>query len=170
MLHDIFEINKDNFLSPICDIMTSTNVNMFINGIEEYCKLIDNYIYTLDNKNSDIIINRINTRKLYKVVGELRFIKREEALKTAERLRQYYKDDNNIYITMDYLNFSMKDKNPMDNIIFYEYNDSNNNYEIRKVDSKQYILAVENFEEILVRIYTKDITKREQYNEELLYF
>jgi len=122
--------------------------------ITKFWKLTDNIINLvsyLSIDEADQILNRIKTRKLYKLVFET------NVLSDSKNIIQKLKN-NNIYnevvIDIVKLNYSMNDKNPLDFVFLYNGNELINT-------KKLFGLLPKQFEETVLRIYIK---KLENYN------
>ena len=122
--------------------------------ITKFWKLTDNIINLvsyLSIDEADQILNRIKTRKLYKLVFET------NVLSDSKNIIQKLKN-NNIYnevvIDIVKLNYSMNDKNPLDFVFLYNGNELINTKKLSGLLPKQ-------FEETVLRIYIKNL---ENYN------
>ena len=122
--------------------------------ITKFCHLTDNILYLIQYhsiKSADIILNRIKTRQLYKLVFETdNFTCIDNVVKKLKQHNVY--DNDNIVIDIVKLNYSMNDKNPLDYVFLYNGNEL--------VDTKKISgLLPKQFEETLIRIYVKNLNQ-----------
>lgn len=120
--------------------------------ITKFWYLTDNILdlirfQSIDEANN--ILNRIKTRKLYKLIFESKDISEIDNIK---KILIDHNLDNDIVVDTIKLNYSMSDKNPLDYIFLY-----NNNI---IVDTKTLSgLLPQQFEETIFRIYVKSLCK-----------
>lgn len=150
----------------------------------DFIDLTDSYIlyYALHrNKISKNIINDINTRNIPKLIIEKTINNKDiinkimnkykyETLISSFNVMDY--NINNYIIERTLIGFS-NDKNPLENINFYQ--EKNENKEIIELDIKSYSFVIpENHNELILRLYAKneeDIEKGyELWNYILIYF
>lgn len=137
---------------------------------QEFSSLNDNILYLISSSNdnnlyqSKKLIERIESRNLYKCANEI-LIPFEKIENAKQQLFTEKNIVTNSNLTMDdfiltdvTLNYAMKEKNPIDNVHFYDkFGDQK-----KKILKKDVSLLIpENFSEYYVRIYVKDKSKFE---------
>ncbi|XP_067651408.1 deoxynucleoside triphosphate triphosphohydrolase SAMHD1-like [Haliotis asinina] len=146
-----------------------------INDMAAYTLLTDHVLHqvmistTPELQESRNIINNIMSRKLYKCVGQSqpsagRVISGDDIpLIKSQLIESMTDDDKESEVTLDiddvivhlvYLDYGMKDKNPIENVRFYNKSDPNRAVEVRKSEVSQ--MLPEKFAEQMILIYCKD--------------
>lgn len=126
------------------------NIIEMVLDISKFWELNDNILYLIrfyGNQEAKNLLNRIETRQLYKLAYESKDI--EDTLRRVNILKErgYIED---IILDNINLNYSMNEKNPLDFVFLYNGNNI--------VNSKdQTGLLPQNFEEKLIRIYVKNL-------------
>jgi HD superfamily phosphohydrolase len=156
----------------ICDILyyanTELKISNAINSPDEFMKLTDNIIYTIKYSNninlkkSQDIINRLENRDLYKYIDEyivpneltdkIKTINPIDIISSNSELNNLITIDD-IIIFDKKMNYNLNDKNPVDNVYFY--NIKNKDYKYKKNKENISLLLPEVFEERIIRLYSK---------------
>ncbi|GES92426.1 HD phosphohydrolase domain-containing protein [Rhizophagus clarus] len=141
-----------------------------IDNPDEYLKMDDTILnrieYSDDTglKKSREIIRRIRRRELYKFVDEFLVPKnlKKEFKENQITTKKIIAHDNglkeeDVIVDILVLNYGKKDENPIDNVEFY---DKNQPGRVFKLESSQVsYLVPEQFEELNIRIFTRDRSK-----------
>lgn len=147
-----------------------------IDSPEKYLKMDDTILNKIEYSNdpkleeSRKIIERIRKRELYKFVDEYLVPERlkEKFLKdeiTKEKIVAHAHDnefkEDDVIVDILTLNYGNKEENPIDNVRFYDKNDMKK--EVFKLKRSQVsYLVPEQFEELNIRIFTRDRNKINQ--------
>ncbi|XP_066526366.1 deoxynucleoside triphosphate triphosphohydrolase SAMHD1 [Hoplias malabaricus] len=149
-----------------------------IDDMEAYTKLTDHIfeqvLYSSDSRLSEAqsILHNILCRRLYKCVGQTT---PENHLDVTQELLQKYSRDvaftrpsgseaemeltpEDFIVNVIYMDYGMKDKNPINSVQFYCKNDPNKAIKIRKNQVSK--LLPEKFAEQLIRVYCKKTDER----------
>ena len=131
------------------------NILSSIDNVDNFVELNDNIlekIYYSDSNKQNIneakkIIYNIKTRNLYKMVEEILL----QDSKIPEKINKKYNNFTKDYCySIIIINYTKKNKNPLDSIYFYK----NNNKFIMK--NKENEVSIKNFQEIILRIFKKN--------------
>lgn len=122
------------------EVMISDLMKQYVN--EDFLKLTDEVIF----KNKNKLLERLYKRDIYKTLWEGVF---KSTDKTWEKIKELKSDDIHIYVRT--ANFT-KNENPLNKVLFC---DKDENVFVLK-DTKTSMLMVENFEEVIVRIISKN--------------
>lgn len=145
MILDIFKLVDDEL-----------KISQNIANITEFLKLSDNildYIYYLDSDSENIqkakkIIYNIKTRNLYKLDNE--FILQDKNI-SEDILKKYdYFKNNNYCKSINIINYTKGQHNPLDYIYLYDNNNKKYLY-----DSNKLKVYPNEFQEIILRIFKK---------------
>lgn len=142
----------------VLDILNLTynelNIIEKVLDISKFCDLTDNILYSIqlgNNVEAKKILNDIQIRKLYKFVFETNS---REVFTEKMKLLESYKDV--VIFDEVKLNYSMKDKNPVDYVFLY-------NSDNQIIDSRNKSgLLPKQFEENIYRIFVKNINIADQ--------
>ncbi|ESO82808.1 hypothetical protein LOTGIDRAFT_61530, partial [Lottia gigantea] len=138
-----------------------------IDDVVAYTKLTDNIyqdiLWSEDPKlmKARELLNRVQKRQLFRCIGQFTppttFEKGTEK-KLLEEIVIYDNDKNlkseNLVLKHVFLDYGMKDQNPLDNVRFYSKSKPNETKRVRKEQVSQ--LLPETFQEHIIRIYYKD--------------
>lgn len=158
MILDIL-MNVDDELS------ISTNINNIEKFITYTDSILDVIKYTSSNTVVLDIINRIETRQLYKCIYTSINTSGTLDIKVQNFISFIAEAGiDNIIIDNSHINFSMSNKNPVNEIYFYNEKNLNEKFKIKKKDVSLILPNV--FQEIVTRIILKT-DKEMTYNDEL---
>jgi HD superfamily phosphohydrolase len=145
-------------------------ISQSIESPAEFLNITDNVLYTIQTskninlKKSQDIIKRLDQRKLYKFIDEY-IIPSELSDKIPKPSAVDISTNNvtsNININPDdiivydnRLNYNLNDKNPVDNVYFYDKDDLNKKFQKNKKDIS--LLLPNVFEERVLRIYSTNL-------------
>lgn len=144
MVLDVFNLVNNNY-----------NIEKSINNVNDFIEINDNILDKIYYSNSDDIniikakkiIYNIKTRNLYKMVEEI-LLKNS---KIPEEINLKYNNFKNDYCySINIINYTKKDKNPLDSIYFYK------NKEKFIIENKENKVSNKNFQEIILRIFKKN--------------
>jgi HD superfamily phosphohydrolase len=173
MHKDIYNNKKSKSIDyMICDILYYANNELHIidsiNSPKNFMKLTDEIIYTIkysNNRNlkqSQNIINRLEKRDLYNFIDEYIIPKQlEDKIKIINPINIISQNSelsnlitiDDIIIFDKKMNYNLNDKNPVDNVYFY--NIKNKDYKYKKNKENISLLLPDVFEERIIRIYSK---------------
>ncbi len=173
MHKDIYNNKKSKSIDyMICDILYYANNELHIidsiNSPKNFMKLTDEIIYTIkysNNRNlkqSQNIINRLEKRDLYNFIDEYIIPKQlEDKIKKINPIDIISSNSelnnlitiNDIIIFDKKMNYNLNDKNPVDNVYFY--NVKNKHYKYKKNKENISLLLPDVFEERIIRLYSK---------------
>ena len=173
MHKDIYNNKKSKAIDyMICDILYYANNELHIidsiNSPKNFMKLTDEIIYTIkysNNRNlkqSQNIINRLEKRDLYNFIDEYIIPKQlEDKIKIINPINIISQNSelsnlitiDDIIIFDKKMNYNLNDKNPVDNVYFY--NIKNKDYKYKKNKENISLLLPDVFEERIIRIYSK---------------
>ncbi|XP_077992968.1 deoxynucleoside triphosphate triphosphohydrolase SAMHD1-like [Glandiceps talaboti] len=115
-----------------------------------------------------LLLRVVKNRDAYKVVKKKKlpkdvYLKDVEVVQAAiaEEIVQYDKsfESNNITVKIAKFNYGMKDKNPIDNLLFYSKNDVKTSFRIPK-DEVSFLLP-ERFQEQVLYVFVKDAANKQ---------
>ena len=141
-----------------------------IESPEEFMNITDNILYTIQTskdinlKKSQDIIKRLNKRQLYKYIDE--FIIPFELIDKIKKVEPVDISTNNsninVHINIDdiiiydnKINYNLNNKNPVDNVYFYNSNNLNEKFQKNKNEIS--LLLPNVFEERIIRVYSKSL-------------
>jgi len=173
LFHSRYTMHKQIYQHPVInqlDYMILDILNLVdeefqisekIDDIDSFISYTDNLIdiikYTTKSVEAKKLIEQIEKRKLYKFVGEIIFDgKNKEEINKIENIKMLAKENNiedNIIISKFNINFNLKNKNPVDEIYFFNISDPNNKYKIKKKMVSLILPSV--FEETIFRLMIK---------------
>ena len=173
LFHSRYTMHKQIYQHPVInqlDYMILDILNLVdeefqisekIDNIDSFISYTDNLIdiikYTTQSVEAKKLIEQIEKRKLYKFVGEIIFDgKNKEEINKIENIKILAKENNiedNIIISKFNINFNLKNKNPVDEIYFFNISDPNNKYKIKKKMVSLILPSV--FEETIFRLMIK---------------
>jgi HD superfamily phosphohydrolase len=156
----------------ICDILLKANNKLkiaeCIYNPEEFINLTDDILNTIkiskdpDLKESKDIITRLEKRDIYKFIDEyivpneltdyIKIINPVDIISQNSELSNLITIDD-IIIFDKKMNYNLNDKNPVDNVYFY--NIKNKDYKYKKNKENISLLLPDVFEERIIRIYSK---------------
>lgn len=134
-------------------------------NMEEYTTLTDSIFYEITRckdpdekvKKAKQIIQRIQCRDLYKFCGEVHPLPSLEfgELEICEEIASYHDDlkPEDIFVSLVEIHFGMKDKDPIDSVVFYNKN-LNQAIQVRKNVVSE--MLPQKFIEHYVRVYAKN--------------
>jgi len=148
-------------------------ISKSIENPRDFINITDNILYTIKTskdlklKKSQEIIKRIDQRKLYKFIDE--YIIPNDLCDKIQKPSivdiSSNNIDHNININPDdiiiydnRLNYNLNDKNPVDNVYFYNNADLNTKFQKNKNDIS--LLLPNIFEERVLRIYSKNLDEK----------
>jgi dGTP triphosphohydrolase len=174
LFHTRFNMHKQIYQDPvinqieymILDVLNLVDeefeISKNINDIEKFITYTDNIlerikIYSTNEKAKEII-NRIETRKLYKYVNEIIHDNKNEIInKKLVELREKIIENgcqDNIIIIQFNINFNLKNKNPVDEIYFYNTTKPDEKFKIKKKMVSLILPSI--FEETITRFIIKN--------------
>jgi HD superfamily phosphohydrolase len=174
LFHTRFTMHKQIYQDPvinqieymILDVLNLVDeefeISKNINDIEKFITYTDNILERIKiyskNEYALEIINRIETRKLYKFVNEIIYDNKNEMInnKIIEFKNKIKENgyDNNIIILQFNINFNLKNKNPVDEIYFYNINNIDLKFKIKKKMVSLILPSI--FEETITRFLIKN--------------
>jgi deoxynucleoside triphosphate triphosphohydrolase SAMHD1 len=173
MHKDIYNNKKSKAIDyMICDILLHANNDLHIidsiKSPNKFMELTDEIIYTIkytNNENlkqSQNIIKRLEKRDLYIFIDEyiipkqledkIKKIKSIDIISMNSELSNLINVDDLIIFDKK-INYNFNNKNPVDNVYFYNIKDKNNKYKKNKENIS--LLLPEIFEERILRVYSK---------------
>lgn len=157
---------------------TMKKMSEAIHDMTAFTKLTDHVFFTIlystepELEDSRMILNNILKRKLYKCVGQTQLRHDQVIAKSqvpklrgeimakvdSDELECFALKDEEIIVHLVYLDYGMKDKNPIDNVRFYSKENPNIPVKVRK-DQVSNMLP-ETFAEQQIRIHCKNTEPR----------
>jgi len=149
------------------------NISKSIESPEYFMNMTDNILYTIQTskdvnlKKSQEIIKRLNKRQLYKYIDE--FIIPVSLIDKIKKIDPIDISTNNSDINVNInpddviiydnkINYNLNDKNPVDNVYFY--NSKMLNEKFQKNKNEISLLLPNVFEERIIRIYSKNLDNK----------
>lgn len=136
------------------EVHKKLDITTFINDLDKYITLTDHIFPRYDISNeANNIINRIFTRDIYKFTYQIIDNDKEIIGNFIDNFRKHIPEDlmKNIRIITGKIDYGMNDKNPIDQVKFFNPSNPNKSFHIDK--SQVSILLPEKFIEYYVRIY-----------------
>lgn len=170
----------------IRDILIESNstfkIAESINDVSRFINFTDDIINTIkitennNLKNAKSLINRLDTRNFYKFIDE--YIIPKDISNNLDKIKpidilSYNSsniDINDIIVYDKKINYNYSDKNPVDNVYFYDNNNLEYKYKMPKDNIS--LLLPDVFEERIIRIYSKinNIDTNNQIKNSFRYF
>lgn len=153
----------------IRDILIESNstfkIAESINDVSRFINFTDDIINTIkitennNLKNAKNLINRLDTRNFYKFIDE--YIIPKDRSNNLNKIKpidilSYNSsniDINDIIVYDKKINYNYSDKNPVDNVYFYDNNNLEYKYKMPKDNIS--LLLPDVFEERIIRLYSK---------------
>ncbi|KAJ8303325.1 hypothetical protein KUTeg_019721 [Tegillarca granosa] len=163
-------MKADNYIRIPGKNGTLLKMSETIDDMEAYTKLNDNIIHQIlmstdtNLKESQQILWNVLRRRLYKCVGQARSVEGKTIQKTEvqhlnKEILDCKNDENHpleaddLIVHLVYLDYGMKQKNPIDHVRFYNKKDPSKAIRVRKDEVSQ--MLPEKFAEQHVRLYCK---------------